>query len=145
MPHHDAHDPAPDGWIRSHEGEAPKNPEPRRTGWLKRLLGALLPSRAGHGPRAVREAAETLEQDGAVVFANLDGWPRPPVLHGFIPDVYAVFEDREVVLEFEDEESVTKEPAQRQDAAFATWAGAAPGRAYEQIVLDAGPKSRDLR
>jgi hypothetical protein len=59
--------------------------------------------------------------------------------------VYAVFEDHEVVLEFEDEESVKKESAQRQDAAFASWAGAAPCRDYEQIVIDAKRKARDLR
>jgi hypothetical protein len=145
MPIDDARDPAPDGWSRPQEKEAPRKAKDPRTGWLRRLLGAVLPAREEAEPRAVREAAETLEQDGAVVFANLDGWPRPPALHGFIPDVYAVFEDREVVLEFEDEESVQKEPAQRQDAAFATWADAAPGRDYEQIVVEGRRRARDLR
>lgn len=145
MPLHDAHDPAPDGWSRPRAKQAPRDPKSRHFGWLKRLFDAVLPAREDAEPRAVREAAETLEQDGAVVFANLDGWPRPPALHGFVPDVYAVFEDREVVLEFEDEVSVNEEPAQRQDAAFSTWAEASPCRAYEQIVIEGGSRMRDAR
>ncbi len=93
--------------------------------------------------KAVRAAAEALERDGAVVFATLGGWPRPPVLAGFVPDVYAVFEDCEVALSFENERSVLEAPASVQAVALTAWAAVSDQRVYEQIVVAGGRGGRD--
>jgi hypothetical protein len=121
-----------------------------KIGWFTRLTGAGARVRSAirgalRDPeiRAIREAAEALERDGAVVFANLGGWPRPPVLLGFIPDVYAVFEDCEVALWFENEHSALEASTLRQDRALTSWADASPLRVYEQIVVAGGRGGRD--
>jgi hypothetical protein len=120
-----------------------------KLGWLTRLAGAGARVRSvvrgvlrDPEVRAIGEAAEALERDGAVVFACLGGWPRPPVIHGFVPDVYAVFEDCEVVLAFAGEPPAREGPAQRRDLAFAAWAAASPVRVYEHVVVAGGRGGR---
>jgi hypothetical protein len=121
-----------------------------KVGWLTRLAGAGARVRSAlrgalRDPEigAIRDAAKTLERDGAVVFASLGGWPRPPALLGFVPDVYAVFEDCEVALSFENEQSAAEAPTRRQDLAFTAWADASSQRVYEQIVVAGGRGERD--
>lgn len=105
---------------------------------MRRLLdaGALVASaldavRGEPAARAIRRAAGRFERGGALVFADLPGWPRPPAVHGFVPAVYAVFEDREVLLDIEDPELSGSEPSSRRQLAFASWATAAPEREVE--------------
>jgi hypothetical protein len=158
MPISDTRDVAPEGWslplhdgrpavttgaAPAHEGvdTLPSAPESgtrerARGTWLRRLLGAVLPAREAAGARAARGAAEALEGEGGMVFANLGGWPRPPVVGGFVPDVYAVFEDREVVLD------VVRGEGKRRDVAFAAWAEGGPRRVYQQIAVGAGRAGR---
>jgi hypothetical protein len=107
-----------------------------------RFRSALRSARPDPEPRALREAAEVLERDGGVVFADLDGWPRPPVVQGFVPDLYAVFEDREIVLSFVNEQSVLRAQSQHRDLAFSSWAGASALRIYEQIMVEGGRGGR---
>lgn len=154
MPLFHVEDPASDGWTGSYDDDGALPPESctrqkAKVPWLRRLLGAgarvrsaIQRARGDPEPRVLREAAEALERDGAVVFARIEGWPRPPVIHGFIPDVYAVFEDLEIVLAFVNEASVLLSPSRRLDAAFASWAAASPCRAYEQIVVPGGRGGR---
>jgi hypothetical protein len=138
------------GWTLSPEdGQSPDSGEPKRarSTWLKRLLGAVLRAGGAGGGggaerRAIRRAAESLERDGAAVFANVEGWPRPPVVQGFLPDVYAVFADREVVLDLAGDEGAAQgEAERRREIAFEAWAEAASRRVYEQIVV-AGARER---
>lgn len=117
-------------------------PPARRSTFVRRLLdaGARVISvidavRGEPRARAVRSAAERFARDGALVFADVDGWPRPPSIHGFIPAVYALFDDAEVLLSVDDPPEGDAEPASRRDLAFRTWAEAAPNREYEPIVV----------
>jgi hypothetical protein len=163
MPLFNVEDPASDGAQRAYQGvdvPAPESGERDhgKIGWLSRLAGAGARVRrvvrgALRDPelKAIGEAAAALERDGAVVFACLGGWPRPPVIQGFVPDVYAVFEDCEVVLTFTGEPpaegtgsrpglrsavpSSAPSPAQRRDFAFASWAEGSPVRVYEHVVV----------
>jgi hypothetical protein len=149
-----AQDPVSDGWTYPSEESPVSSPISGvrvRTdeGWLSRLAGAgarfrsaIKSARPDPEPRALREAAEVLERDGGVVFAALDGWPRPPVVQGFVPDLYAVFEDREIVLSFVNEQSVLRAQSQRRDLAFSAWAAASSLRIYEQIVVEGGRGGR---
>jgi hypothetical protein len=110
--------------------------------WISRLLdaGARVLQSARRDPEigALIDAASVLERDGGVVFADLDGWPRPPVVQGFVPDLYAVFEDREVVLDFVNDDSVARDTTRRRDRAFTAWARASTRRVYEQILVEGG-------
>lgn len=119
-----------------------ESPPSARSAWFQRFLdaGALLSSaldavRGEPGPRVIRGAAARLERRGALVFADAEGFPRPPAIHGFVPAVYAVFEDREVVVNVTDPDVTDAEQASRRDLAFSAWAAAAPERDYEPIVL----------
>ncbi len=153
MPLIDVRDRTLDGW--SGESDDPDAPPVEsgtrpvvRTGleglWRRvagapaRLRSALRARRGDPEPRAIREAAETLERGGGVVFAKLEGWPRPPVVQGFVPDVYAVFEDREIVLSFENEGSVERAAAQQREGAFTAWAAGSSRRIHEQILVSGG-------
>lgn len=111
-----------------------------RAGWLRRLYDA---ARGEPGPRAVRAAAEQLERAGALVFADLPGWPRPPLVRGYVPSVYGVFEDREVVIRLQLEggapDDVGPESDGRKHRAFSAWAETSPQRDYEVIVIDVHP------
>ncbi len=111
-------------------------------GWMARLRSAIRGARPDPEPRALRDAAEVLERDGGVVFADLDGWPRPPVVAGFVPDLYAVFEDREIVLSFVNERSALRETSRRRDLALTAWAAASSLRIYEEILVEGGRGGR---
>lgn len=144
MPLLEMHDPITEnGWtLTPGDGRDPESGK-QRIPWLKRLLGAVLRTRSARDAerRAIREAAESLERDGAAVFANVEGWPRPPVVQGFLPDVYAVFADREVVLDLAGEDEAAGGDAEhRREAAFEAWAEAASRRMYAQIVVAAAPE-----
>jgi hypothetical protein len=91
---------------------------------------------------AIRRTAKRHVKNGAEVFADIPGWPRPPKLNGHIPDVFAVYEDREFAVEFENRSSVGRTHARRQDAAFSSWADESPNRDYEQIVVRNGRGGR---
>jgi hypothetical protein len=149
-----AQDPAP-VVVRgeSDDGDVPPvesshRPIPEYGLWLRladagaRVRSALRVTRSDPEPRAILEAAETLERGGGVVFAILEGWPRPPVVQGFVPDVYAVFDDREVVLAFENEGSMLGASAQQKSTAFDAWASASSQRIHEQIVVPGGRGGR---
>jgi hypothetical protein len=154
MPLVNAQDPALDAYRgEADDGEIPpieSGPRPLvRRGLWGRLVGAgalvrsaLRVTRGDPEARAVLEAAETLERGGGVVFARLEGWPRPPVVQGFVPDVYAVFDDREIVLSFENEGSIHHASTQQRAGAFAVWASASPRRIHEQIVIPGGRGGR---
>jgi hypothetical protein len=106
------------------------------------LHAALRAARRDPEPGAIRAAAEGLEREGAVVFAKLAGWPRPPAIRGFVPDVYALFEDGEVVLAVDNDALASGEVAARRDAAFAAWAAASSRREHERIVVRGGRGGR---
>jgi hypothetical protein len=113
-------------------------PEPR---WIERLpsaralIGAFVKAaRVAPEERALRDAAEALERDGAVVFAAAPGWPRPPVVNGFVPDVFAVYADRELLLQLAGDGADPASALRREDA-FAAWAVEAEGREYQQIAV----------
>ena len=127
MPLFNAQDPVSDGWTYPSDDFDVPPPISGMTviggaGWFSRVRSAIRGARPDPEPRALLDAAEVLEHDGGVVFADLDGWPRPPVVQGFVPDLYAVFEDREIVLSFVNEQSALRETARRRDLAFAAWA-----------------------
>lgn len=113
-----------------------------RAGWLRRLYDA---ARGEPGPRAIRAAAERLEETGALVFADLPGWPRPPLVRGYVPSVYAVYEDHEVVIRLQvehanrDESDHGPESEGKKHRAFTAWAETSPQREYEVIVVTAHP------
>lgn len=103
----------------------------------------LLSRRSDPEAKTIRGLAEELEREGAIVFTDLAGSPRPPNLGGHIPDIFAVIEDGgELAVEVENERSVTRPHARKQDKAFKKWAAARPNRHYEQLVVRGGRGGR---
>lgn len=121
-----------------------------RSAFVRRLLdaGALVASAfeavwGEPAERAVRRAVARFERGGALVFAELPGFPRPPAVNGFVPAVYAVFEDREVLLGVEDPERADAPPPSRRRLAFEAWAAAAPDREVEIVVVSGRRRPSD--
>ncbi|APR82349.1 Hypothetical protein A7982_07698 [Minicystis rosea] len=100
-----------------------------------RVASAFDAVRGEPAERAMRKAIARFDRDGALVFADLDGFPRPPVIHGFVPSVYAVFEDRELVLDIETAGPEDGGAAARRRLAFTTWASEGPERDFEVVVV----------
>jgi hypothetical protein len=98
--------------------------------------------RADPETRAIQASAERHERRGAVVRADLPGWPRPPVLRGRIPDVHADYGTHQVVEEYENPASVERGHAREQDAAFRAWEARTPDRSYTQHVVPGGRGGR---
>lgn len=105
----------------------------RRLGGALSALGSALDgARGGPVARAIGAAAARLDRRGALVFADLPGWPRPPLIGGFVPSVYAVLADREVVLWVEPADGASA-LTDRRHHAFSAWAAAAPEREYDRV------------
>lgn len=107
----------------------------RLEGTVARIRGVLDAARGAPVARAVVAAATRLDREGALVFADVPGWPRPPLIHGFVPSVYAVFTDRELVLQVMELRADSAEPDHRRRRAFRAWAAAAPEREHEILVV----------
>jgi hypothetical protein len=88
--------------------------------------------------RAIQQSAERLLARGAEVYADLPGWPKPPVINGHIPDLYAVLNKRVVMAEYENEVSVSRSHARSQDRAFSAFARSRADVRYRQIVVEGG-------
>lgn len=94
-------------------------------------------------PRRIRQLARAFEDEGANVYADLKGWPQPPLLEGRRPDVFADFGDEQIAVEVENDVSVDRHHARQQDHAFRRWESRSPRRrAYTQEIVDGGRGAR---
>lgn len=94
-------------------------------------------------PRRITAIAERYERKGAAVFADTKGWPRPPLLNGRIPDVYAVFPDgREHAVEVENDRSIERSHARAQVRDLCTWATRSRSRRFSVEVVAGGRGGR---
>lgn len=107
-------------------------PRPNAVPWGSILLGAAAVAAMycvykklteDPEPKRIREIAEKFEREGARVSADLRGWPKPPLLNGRIPDVFAEHSDgwREAV-EIENDRSIHRSHARGQIADLKRWA-----------------------
>jgi hypothetical protein len=94
--------------------------------------------------REIERSAKRHQRRGATVRADIAGWPRPPLIGGHIPDVFAWYPSgRVVVEEFENDRSVFSVHAERQHDAFSRWADRVPNRRrYTQIEIEGGRGGR---
>jgi hypothetical protein len=88
--------------------------------------------------RANQQSADRLLARGAEVYADLPGWPKPPVIKGHIPDPYAILNNPVVMAEYENEVSVRRSHARSQNRAFSAFARSRPDVQYQQIVVEGG-------
>jgi len=101
------------------------------------LVRALL--RRDEEVETIRSWASALEAEGAVVLTDLKGSPRPPKIGRHIPDVFAWMPDgSQLAIEVENEKSVERTHARRQDQTFTRWAARSKKRAYIQDVVPGG-------
>lgn len=80
--------------------------------------------------QAVLAWGKAFAKAGWTTYVHLPGYDRPPLINGYIPDVYAVHGIEVTILEVEDEESITSQHTKLQLAAFDAWAKASPHRRF---------------
>lgn len=110
----------------------------------KKTPAPRLPRRRHVDPEtaAIRNSAKKHERNGALVAADIRGWPKPPVLNGHIPDVYANYGCWVVAEEYENDRSINSTHARRQHVAFSAWANRSARREYIQIEVEGGRGGR---
>lgn len=65
---------------------------------------------------------EAVNRGWLTVFVDLPGYQKPPMISGFIPDVYAHNGYRELVVEVETSDTINSQHTTQQCAAFRQWA-----------------------
>lgn len=94
-------------------------------------------------PKAIRKIAKEMEDDGAEVFADVRGYPRPPVMNGRIADVVGYHEDGTIeVVEVENNRSIVRPHGRAQIADLAAWASRSHRRSFQVEVVDGGRGGR---
>lgn len=70
------------------------------------------------------------------VWSDLPGNIKPPIINGFIPDIYAIHNDGErYLVEIETADSINTQHALRQKSAFQIWVNASPRTRSFEIRL----------
>lgn len=69
------------------------------------------------------------------VWSDLPGNVKPPMVGGFIPDIYAVHNGQKYIIEIETIDSIKTPHAIQQKIVFQAWANTSPGRKFEVKVV----------
>lgn len=69
------------------------------------------------------------------VWSDLPGNAKPPIINGYIPDIYALHGNSEYAIEIETQDSVNSEQARQQLAAFRAWAQVGQNRKFETKLV----------
>ena len=81
--------------------------------------------------KAVLAWGKTLASQGwTTVYVHLPGYTQPPLIGGYIPDVYATHGIEAIAIEIEDRDSITLQHTKQQFAAFSAWSHARPNRRF---------------
>ncbi|TSC60456.1 MAG: hypothetical protein LiPW15_334 [Parcubacteria group bacterium LiPW_15] len=76
--------------------------------------------------------ANNLASNGwSIVYADLPGKAKPPMIGMYIPDVYGKHGSQEVVIEVETADTIDAEHTKFQLAAFRNWAAGSSLRRFE--------------
>jgi hypothetical protein len=93
-------------------------------------------ARTQHDAAVLELATAWKRGDGAwEVYANLDGWEKPPELGGHVPDVFARRLGVQVAVEVETQAALATARVQAQVVAFRAWERGAAGRRFHLKVL----------
>lgn len=84
--------------------------------------------------RAVEKIAQDYEDRGYDVSADVEGYPRPPTIGGYRPDVVARKGGHETIVEVETPDSVDSPRDRAQQKAFQSAARRSKRRHYKRIV-----------
>lgn len=83
----------------------------------------------------VAHYANLLSKKGFIVFADLPGMAKPKQIGDYIPDIYAIGVNEEIVIEVETVDSVSSTHAIGQNLAFDVWATMGNNRKYAQKIV----------
>lgn len=86
--------------------------------------------------RKVKEVAKDYGARGYDVLADVPGYPKPPTIGGYRPDVVARKGGQETVVEVETPDSVNSERDIAQQGAFLRAARRSEKRHYRRIVTE---------
>ena len=81
--------------------------------------------------KAVLAWGNSLASQGwTTVYVHLPGYTQPPLIGGYIPDVYAVHGIEAIAIEIEDQVSILSQHTKQQVAAFSAWARGGTNRRF---------------
>ncbi|MFA6476001.1 MAG: hypothetical protein WCV68_01145 [Candidatus Paceibacterota bacterium] len=85
-----------------------------------------------HDTEVANIASQYVRAGWPVVYSDLPGNNKPPVINGYIPDVYVRNGNAEVVIEIETIDSKNSQQSIAQYKAFKSWADLSP--AYRKFL-----------
>lgn len=110
-------------------------------GILSGLALAWVIKKAGQDPEpeAIKRIAKRFGAEGAEVYADVRGYPKPPLMNGRIADVVAYHDDGFVeVVEVENDRSIYRSHAAAQIEDLAAWASRSSSRSFSVEVVEGG-------
>jgi len=75
-------------------------------------------------------AQHLVEQGWQKVYVDLPGKAKPPQIGDYIPDIYGSYNQQEIVIEVETEDSKNLEHSRLQIVAFNSWKNQSPSRRF---------------
>jgi hypothetical protein len=78
----------------------------------------------------IKEWAELYKKQYYLVHANLEGWGKPTVIKGHVPDIMASKVLKKLIVQVETHYTMDLEEAQKRKKAFEQWAKEAPNREF---------------
>jgi len=90
---------------------------------------------AKHDAGIVYWARKAITAGWSSVRTDLPGSPKPPLVNGYIPDIYATHSNQEYIIEVETSDSINSGHALLQKVAFQKWASAGPNRKFELRIV----------
>jgi hypothetical protein len=84
---------------------------------------------------AVAFYSSELAKNKYIVYVDLPNMKKPGMIGGFIPDVYAILGNNEIVVEVETVDSAQIEHALKQNYVFQQWENSGPLRKYFRKIV----------
>ncbi len=88
-----------------------------------------------HDTGVANWAKQVIAAGWRIVKFDLPSNVKPPMVGGFIPDIYAAHNGKSYIIEVETADSVNSPHAIQQKIAFRAWENASPGRKFDVKVV----------
>jgi hypothetical protein len=108
-------------------------------------LSVVVPRRRNQAlhDRCIQRLAQGLSLEGWSIEAHVGGWPKPPYINDFIPDIRARKGEDTRIIEVETEDTLNVDIAQHH--AFQRYAAGSPGTTFLLYLAREDGTSRLIR